>query len=288
MIILKKSFDLFDRMFYNNSIVVCQRGCFMNKSAQRENLVLEQLQKQEQLSIREIADQFCISEPTARRVATSLAKKQKVMRMHGGIRYLPQSEFEYSFDLLKNKHINEKIQIGRYASSQIKDNQIIFLEAGTTIQQFAIALAERFRNNELKNVKVFTNSIDNLNVLSSVTTVTVIGGEYRQDRKDFSGYISEKALRYLNFDCCFIGADGIDIQEGIMAADIDTLRFDELLIKKSANAVILADSSKFQNRSFISYSSVHDISMIITDDHLPSAVKSEYAQVGVTIVCVPT
>jgi len=258
----------------------------MDKTEKREALILEQLHRSGKLTIKEIAHQFSVSEPTARRISSSLAAKHKVLRTHGGIRYLPGSEFEYSFDVLKNKYIDEKKRIAKYAATLIHDNDIVFLEAGTTIHQLAIALAERLRKKELSNVMVFTNSLDNLNILSSLCKVIVIGGEYRTKRRDFSGYISEKMLKYLSFKYCFIGADAINIDEGVMASDVDTVRFDELLIARSQSTIVLVDSSKFKNQSLVSYASADEIAMIITDERLSQSDKSGYRKKGVDIRCV--
>ncbi len=258
----------------------------MKKTAAREELLMSQLHKRGKMSIKDITQCFNVSEPTARRIATSLAEKNKVLRTHGGIRYIPGSEFEYSFDTLENKFVEEKRKIGKYASSLIKDNDIIFLEAGTTIQHLSMALAERLRNKELKNLIIFTNSLNNLNFLSSLCKVTVIGGEYRPERRDFSGYISEKMLKYLSFSCCFLGADAIDLNEGIMASDIETVRFDELLVTRSEKSIILADSSKFNRLSFVSYASINEISMIVTDNKLSLPLQNEYKNSNVNLVCV--
>lgn len=248
----------------------------MTKKEKREAQLLDLLHQYGKLSIKEIAENFNISEPTARRISAALAEKNKVVRTHGGIRYLPDSEFKYSFDILKNKFIEEKRRIAQQASTLIHNNDIIFLEAGTTIQQLAIVLSDKFRSNTLKNVKVFTNSLDCLNILSSLCEVTLIGGVYNPERKAFAGYISEKVIKYLSFKYCFLGADAINISEGIMASDVDTVRFDELLIKRANETIILADSSKFNLTSFVSYASLNEISMLITDTGISNDIKEEY------------
>ena len=258
----------------------------MTKTEKREAKILERLQSTGKLSIKELADMFGVSTPTARRISASLADKHKVVRTHGGIRYLPGSEFEYSFDTLKNQHVEEKSRIAKYTSMLISDGDVFFLEAGTTVQQLTLALADRIRDNQLKNIKIFTNSLNNLNILSPLCNVTVIGGEYRPERKDFSGYISEKTLKLLSFKYCFLGADAINLSEGIMAADVETVRFDELLLERSEKSYILADSSKFNLRSFVSYASIHDVTKIITDNNLEQSIKNEYINNKIDLACV--
>ena len=258
----------------------------MTKTEKREAAILERLQSVGKLSIKELSEMFSISAPTARRISASLAENNKVVRTHGGIRYLPHSEFEYSFDTFKNQHAEEKGRIAQYVSSLIKDGDVIFLEAGTTVQQLALALADRIRENRLNNVNIFTNSLNNLNILSPLCRVTVIGGEYRPKRKDFSGYVSEKTLKLLSFKYCFLGADAINFTEGIMAADVETVRFDELLLHRSEKSYILADSSKFNLRSFVSYASIYEVSKIVTDSNLEQSIKNEYLNNRIDLVCI--
>jgi DeoR family fructose operon transcriptional repressor len=258
----------------------------MKKTERHKETLLMHLQKYKKMTIRDIAEKLSVSEPTARRIASALAEEQKVLRIHGGIHYIPESEYDYSFDMFEKEYIEEKAAIGKYASTMIKDNDIIFLEAGTTIRHLALAIAQRFRDNELKNPYIFTNSLDNLTILSPYCNVTLIGGEYRPKRKDFVGYISEKIIKSLSFHLCFLGSDGIGLNEGIMATDINTVRFDELLIKRSKQSIVLSDSSKFEKISYVSFASLDEISMIITDDKLPLEKQIEYRNLGVNLVCV--
>jgi len=257
-----------------------------NKTRKREELIMEELQKNGKMTIKEMVLKFDVSEPTARRISTSLANQNKVVRTHGGIQLLPNSDFKYSFSELESRHIEEKQRIAQYASKMISDNDVIYLESGTTIHHLATALAARLQKNELKNLTVFTNSLNNLLLLSTLCQVTVIGGEYRPERRDFAGYITEKLIKCFNFKYSFLGADAINLNEGVMAAGIDTVRFDELLVTRSEHVVILADSTKFNMRSLVSYASIDEIDTIITDKNLPASVQSDYTNSGVNIVCV--
>jgi hypothetical protein len=48
------------------------------------------------------------------------------------------------------------------------------------------------------NIRVYTNSLANFEILSSKVPVTLIGGEYRSHRKDFAGYVAEVALEKIH------------------------------------------------------------------------------------------
>ncbi len=165
----------------------------MGKVEQRKQEMLKLLQEEEAMDIRTVAEKFQISLPTARRLCTDLAEDGLAIRTHGGIKrfdYIkePESDLEdyYSFDLRQKEFVEEKSRIADYASSLVENNQIIFIEAGTTIRLFSIALAERIRKKEVTDLVVFTNSLIMLNILSPVhKNIMVVGGHYRESRKDF-------------------------------------------------------------------------------------------------------
>lgn len=259
----------------------------MIKTESREEQVLKMMEEHGRLTVNEVAKAFFISEPSARRLCKKLADEGKAIRIHGGIRRLEPnvSSFQYHYQQIEKENLEEKAMIARYAVSLIQPGSVVFLEAGTTIKQVAVQLAERISKEKL-DVTIYTNSLQNLSVLSEVTKVNMTGGEFRPLRQDFSGYIAEKTIRVLWFDCCFIGADAINIRDGIMASDVDTVRFDELLIGRTKTSYVLAHSEKFYNRSLISIAPIDEVSGIITDNRMKPEVLQEYTSRGVNLICV--
>lgn len=258
----------------------------MNKADQRRKEIMEMLLLSESVSVGEIAAKLGISLPTARRLCVQMADEGKVARVRGGLKQLPQTRGNYSFDSLRNEHVEEKARIARYAATLIQNNQVVFLESGTTLRHFAIALAERIRSGELSNVIIFTNSLVNLDILYPVTNIQMIGGLYRDERKDFVGYLSELSLKGLRFNYCFLGADAISLTDGVMAIDMDTVRFDAALVTHAEKTVILAHSEKFKKHSLISYVDVSKVDCLITDSGLEKAIADEYYRRGIVLTMV--
>ncbi len=256
----------------------------MGKVNARNQQILQMLKQKGKLSAKEIAEQFAISLPTVRRLCRALAEDGLAIRTRGGIHYMPEHRQPYSYNLKSREYNHEKVRIAHHACDLLENGNVIFLESGTTIAHFAECLAERLREGKLEDIMVFTNSLINLEILYPFCGVNMIGGFFRSERKDFAGIIGERALKGLSFDHCFIGADAISLADGVMATDIDTVRVDELLTVRSRSSVILADSTKFSKFSLISYASVRDVSMIITDTNLPDEIYREYKNEGIDIV----
>ena len=250
----------------------------------RMEQLLNILAERGKMTIVEVAQYFDISLPTARLLCSNLSNEGKAFRIHGGIRYLPVIKETYALDEAWNEFRNEKNAIAQYASKMVADDDVIFLEAGSTVFGLALALVERFQNNELSKLVLFTNSMSNLNVLSSVCDVSLIGGRYRPKQQDFRGYLSDRLVSDLHFDFVFLGADGISLERGIMALDVETVRFVEILIQRTNKLILIVDSSKFQRFSLISSIPIRKVSTIITDVGLSDEVYGKFTEIGVNIV----
>ena len=249
----------------------------MGKVNLREAQLLEVLREKSQLDMKEIIDLFHISDSTARRMCVEIERKGLAIRTLGGLRALPektQPSAPYSYNASEMEHAAQKKKIGRYASSLIKDGEVIFLTGGTTVQRMAEALVERMKEENLKNLMILTNSVACAEMLAAHCTVILTGGKLRLERRDMAGFISEQMVRNARFDKCFVGVDGIDLHEGLMALDLDTANLDRIAVDQSDAAYILADSSKFRRTYFTAYEHFLPKHTVITDDALSADMVS--------------
>lgn len=257
----------------------------MGKVNLRETQLLEELKKRGQLDSKEIIDLFRISESTARRMCVDLERKGLAIRTFGGIRCLPgsQSSASYSYNISETEHADLKQKIGEYASSLVKDGDVIFLNGGTTVQKMAEALIERIRAEDMKNVMILTNSISSAELLAKHCTVMLTGGKLRVERRDMAGFMSEQTIRNAHFDKCFIGVDGIDLNEGLVALDLDTANLDRMVAEQSDVAYVLADSSKFNKTHFLTYAQFQSKHTIITDRGISPETEQTARDMGISI-----
>lgn len=240
----------------------------MGKVDSNKNMILDLLQRKSCLSTQEVMQILGISESTVRRLFFLLAREGKVVRTYGGIQGMVDTDSNYSFEDLENLHLEAKSEIARRATEMLSENDIIYLDCGTTMFQVALALKTRLSNQELRNISVTTNSLANMQVLHAYCDVILIGGTYRERRRDFCGYVAEKSLQFLHFTKSFLGADGFTSSDGFMASDLDTAKLDEIVISRSEENYALLDATKIGRRSFIRYAQPHEIHAIITDHRI--------------------
>ena len=231
----------------------------------REQQLVTRLSVVHKLSLSEAMELLDISESTARRMFAKLERDGIAIRTHGGLQSLSGTMTVYSFEQGAHTNIERKTAIARAASRLVDDGDVIFCDSGTTIQCLCAELVSRVQKEEL-HIKLYTNSLANLELLAPYMQVNLVGGEYRENRKDFCGYLTEQALQGICFTKSFVGADGCLNAESFTTTDFDTARMNQIAIRNSEQTFLLADSSKFGASSHVAYVAVEQLSCIVTDD----------------------
>ena len=183
-------------------------------------------------------------------------------------------------------NIDKKAAIGAAACDYLEDGDVIFCDSGTTIQCFCAELVHRIKKEKL-NIKAYTNSLANLELLAPYMPVNLVGGEYRANRKDFCGYMAEQALKGLFFTKSFVGADGCVNGSTFTTTDFETLRMNEVAMCNSRDTYMLVDSSKFALSSHVAYAPIQRIHTVITDDGVSPGTLAQLKKYDCRIVCVP-
>lgn len=270
----------------------------MKHSELRKQTVMQILRTSKKLSIEKAMKKLDVSESTVRRLFAQLEEEGVAIRVYGGICY--NDTFGGGAFALEPTRLNnpdEKVRIGHAAERLIKPGDIIFLDSGTTVMALCAEIDHMFteaggRSSRLyeelhkkyNDVTLFTHSLVNLEMLKKHMKIHLIGGEYRDGKRDFFGYLTEESLKKLRFTKCFIGADGFSEEAGILAADFGTARINQLAIQNSAQSVLLVDSSKLGKNSVVSFSPLLSVDCLVTDTSLPEDVCARLREGGMTVI----
>ena len=255
----------------------------IKKTEAGENILLKELQLNGCVTLKESIEKFNISEATARRLFTRIESKGLGIRSHGKIS-LPDSTYNfYRYEASEELYVKEKRQIAHETLKLIKNGDVLFLDSGTTVCLFSMALAEELRCKRLQNIKVFTNSYMIINILNELAEVVLIGGTYRPNRKDFCGYMAEKSMKDCHFDKCILGTDGYNPIAGFTTTDFESARICETAIERSDNSIILMDSHKYMKATVICFSKGENVSTVITDNKMPEEGLKTFKRAGINI-----
>ncbi len=147
---------------------------------QRARAILEQIAQHQTVSVTDLCQTTGASEATIRRDLNALARQGRLVKIHGGATSLEEEEFlAREPDLAtKQRYAREKERIARYAASLVGDDDVVYLDTGTTVLHMA---------SHLKDSKALfvTSSIDFAGMLSAFECrVYVLGGALKPGTVD--------------------------------------------------------------------------------------------------------
>ena len=144
------------------------------------------------------------SESTVRRDLDELEAENKLRRVHGGAELPHSLQEEETIQEKSVKNLQEKKLLAQKAASLIKEQDVIFIDAGTTTAFLIHELVN-------KNVTVVTNSIHHAAQLVEKQIPTVmVGGSVKMATDASIGGVALNQINQLHFDRAFIGMNGVD------------------------------------------------------------------------------
>jgi DeoR family transcriptional regulator, fructose operon transcriptional repressor len=255
----------------------------LRKSEIRTSQLMEMLQLDKRLGVQSIADSLGVSVATVRRHLARLESDGKVIRTLVGARLSPHLGADYSYHISSTHRGREKALIGQAAAETIVTGDRLFLDSGTTVLKLAESLSLRLQDGTLKSVVVLTNSLALVESLARWCKVILVGGEVRVERRDVWGPITEETLRQFHVSKAFLGADAVHIRGGFMTTDESTAKMNEIVMRNTSHAFVLADAEKFNRDSFIRYAALGDAETIFTDPGVTPEVLAGFRAAGARI-----
>ena len=249
-------------------------------SFERQNQILEHIQRSQRISILEVCDNFSVSQATARRDLESLASMGKVRRVHGGAIALVQAPPEQPILQRQDEQAQEKIRIGRTAAALVQDGETVFLGSGTTVLEVARSLRDR------RNLMVITNSLPVINALAGIEEITVIclGGMLRDSELSFIGHITEQTLTEVRADKVFIGTRAISLDHGLTHEYLPETMTDRAILKAGQEIVVVADHTKFGRAAAVLLAPLDGIHTIVTDGQVPGGFAFAVQKKGIRLI----
>ena len=211
--------------------------------------ISEYLKEKKYASVDELMEKFQLSRSTVRRTLIAMEEKNLLKRVRGGAEIVDNEEesLPTNFRDIFNEKKEEKIKISQKAAELIKDNDVIFIDSGSTCYYM-------IDNIKAKNITVVTNGILHIQKLMAMGIITYILGGYAKPEKNLiMGEDIVKKISSMNFDKAFLGTMGIDSRSGFTTMMLEDGEVKKAVIKSSDLCYILADTSKFNVRKFYTY-----------------------------------
>ena len=118
----------------------------------RKSIIYEQLQKNSQVLVEKLAKEFNVSEATIRRDLQEMEDMKLCKRFYGGAFIDHDNISEPTMYARHMINTDKKTEIAKYAASLIKNNDIVYLDAGTTTEKIVDYIYA-------KNIIVYTQAL---------------------------------------------------------------------------------------------------------------------------------
>ncbi|HPQ51182.1 MAG TPA: DeoR/GlpR family DNA-binding transcription regulator [Alphaproteobacteria bacterium] len=225
---------------------------------QRKEQILSLAYQDGHIQVRKLAEHLSVSEATIRRDLHGLASEGLLELTHGGASVVRNTD--YSFLSKSVRNVEAKRVIAKMTCDLIADGDQLFLDSGTTCFEMTSFLRSK------RGLSIIINSIRMAQELYPPTlNVLMLGGQYRPDRLDTVGPMAAEVLERLRGYRAFLGTDGLGMDFGPTASDVDSAHIYALAAKNARERILLADSSKFDNPSLYKITEFSQISTIITE-----------------------
>lgn len=207
----------------------------------RMETILAQLEKEQAVSVAQLCQITGASEATIRRDLNELARRGKLNKVHGGA--LPiREEFrgeEPNMDVKRQLHTPEKMRIARYAAGLIANDDVVYLDAGSTVMHMVEYI-------QAPGATFVTNSVECAQRLPQRgLRAYVLGGVIKPGTLAIIGCETVESLKKYNFTKTFLGTNGIAVGPGFTTPDPEEAMVKSTAAAQARETWVLADSSKF-------------------------------------------
>lgn len=254
---------------------------------ERQERIEHLLRDEGRVAVVELADSFGVTTETIRRDLAALERTGALLRVHGGAVALERaSTAEPSVVERTALRADTKQRIAARALDALGDGfrGSLYLDAGTTTAAVAEQLPTRLAPGR-RETEVVTHSLTLAPVLAGADRVslTVVGGRIRDVTAAAVGAATVRSIQSLRPDVVFVGTNGISADFGLSTPDPEEAAVKEAIVRAARRVVVVADSSKFEQESLVSFAPLAAIDVVVTDHEPEGELASALEAAGVEV-----
>ncbi|MBQ4323616.1 MAG: DeoR/GlpR transcriptional regulator [Clostridia bacterium] len=231
---------------------------------ERQQAILQYLEKQNPASVKEIAKTIFVSEASVRRDIAAMEARGMVTKIYGGVLLSQRKNAVIPLDIRDGEQAAAKDLIARKAAELVYDGATIYLDASSTVWRMMKYLKG------YKDLKIVTN---NLRIFSESEGIDgkiyCTGGAYDPKNRSFYGPEAIRFTESVSVDLFFFSSRGLS-EDGEITDPAETeTALRKAMLKRAAHSYCLCNSSKIGKRHLFTVCRKEDISGIFCDTKLP-------------------
>lgn len=250
--------------------------------AKRREKILKSLIENKVVYTEQLAKELNVSEMTIRRDLQQFEDQKLVERFYGGAKLIEDS--------LKTEQINnnvpidnssKKIRIAKAAANLVKENDVVFINSGSTAFLIINHLLER-------NVTILTNNgrVINSEFSNTKANLIVSGGEIYERKKSLVGDFSINSFTLVTADICFLGVGGITANKITTYALPETAVNRTILERTNGPRVVVAEGKKVGFTNNFVTAETWMITHLITDQSADPQEIEKIRKQGIEVIFV--
>ncbi|MBM6592996.1 DeoR/GlpR family DNA-binding transcription regulator [Microvirga pudoricolor] len=256
-------------------------GTALQASApERQARMLEHLRSELFVDVQVLREKLGVSIATIRRDLTELESRGLLKRTHGGAVVINQVTRDNITPVREITHAPEKQRIGTAAASMVVEGDAVMIDSGTTSLQVARRLAAN------ASLTFVTNGSDTISTLVSggAKNVHVIGGQYIDINRSFSGTMAADMVRRFSVDKAILSVSAIDLNRGLictLSPEIGCVQ--QAMIEIAQTVIVVADHSKFGRSALSAIAPLDRVDYIVTNEEtqenlrpLPEKIRKKF------------
>ncbi|WP_080794616.1 DeoR/GlpR family DNA-binding transcription regulator [Corynebacterium pacaense] len=237
------------------------------------------------VNVTELAGRFDVTAETIRRDLAVLDREGIVHRVHGGaVATQSFQTTELSLDTRFRSASSAKYSIAKAAMEFLPAARGgMFLDAGTTVTALADLIAE---HSNAKQWSIVTNCLPIALSLANagLDEVQLLGGSVRAITQAVVGDTALRMLALMRADVVFIGTNALTLDHGLSTADSQEAAMKSAMITNAHKVVVLCDSTKMGTDYLVSFGSIDDIDVIVTDSAAPPSFVEQLRERDIEVV----
>ncbi|MEV5833553.1 DeoR/GlpR family DNA-binding transcription regulator [Nocardia sp. NPDC052112] len=249
---------------------------------ERQQAIAALVGQRGRVSVADLSEQYGVTTETVRRDLAVLDRMGLIRRVHGGaVPAAALTAIELGTTEREHTRAAEKDRIAKAALDYLPPaGGSVLFDAGTTTARMAAALPT---DRELVAV---TNSVPIAARLSGLAGVRLhlIGGRVRGVTQAAVGAEALRVLGELRVDVAFIGTNALTIGHGLSTPDPDEAAVKRAMIASAHRVVVVADATKIGREDLLSFGSVEEFDVLVTDTGLLPSVHNELTEYGIEVV----
>ena len=224
----------------------------------RQQSIKDILRDRREMTVRELARAYGVSETTIRRDLKELRGTSGLRRIHGGAAFM--EDVEPPVVARRRENAEEKLALARYAATRILDGATVFIGSGSTMSYLAEELVFR------PELTVITNACNVAVTLASATGVNVCmtGGALRRGEMSLIGPLAENSVTTLEFETAFMSVQGIEVTTGLSNSFVPEASMDRVVVAHAPRLVVVVESYKLGRVAPVNIGSTDAVDLLIT------------------------